>query len=117
MMLALEMFRSVPRTLAGKAVGSRMPGLLGGFCAEIGYTVASCGRMKCARFRLRAPSSSGGAGAAEGRSLERRERKDGAGGGGFLRMDLPGTGMVTADDDAEHDDTDDPDDDIAWVQE
>lgn len=35
MMLALEMFRSVPRTVAGKAMGSRMPGLLSGFAAPL----------------------------------------------------------------------------------
>lgn len=35
MMLALEMFRSIPRTVAGKAVGSRMPGLLSGFAAPL----------------------------------------------------------------------------------
>lgn len=34
-MLALEMFRSVPRTLAGRAVGGRMPGLLSGFAAPL----------------------------------------------------------------------------------
>ena len=34
-MLALEMFRSVPRTVAGKAVGGRMPGLLSGFAAPL----------------------------------------------------------------------------------
>lgn len=35
MMLALQMFRSLPRTVAGKAVGSRMPGLLSGFAAPL----------------------------------------------------------------------------------
>ncbi|TIC85711.1 alcohol dehydrogenase catalytic domain-containing protein [Nocardioides sp. GY 10127] len=35
MTVALEMFRSVPRTLAGKAMGSRMPGLLSGFAAPL----------------------------------------------------------------------------------
>src|SRR3954451_7809394 len=35
MMLALEMFRSLPRTVAGKAVGSRMPGILSGFAAPL----------------------------------------------------------------------------------
>lgn len=35
MMLALEMFRSLPRTVAGKAMGSRMPGLLSGFAAPL----------------------------------------------------------------------------------
>ena len=34
-MLALEMFRSLPRTVAGKAVGSRMPGILSGFAAPL----------------------------------------------------------------------------------
>jgi hypothetical protein len=40
-----------------------------------------------------------------GRSLERRakevERKDCGGGGGRLRIDLPGTGIVTADEEAD----------------
>ena len=35
MMLALEMFRSLPRTVAGKAVGTRMPGILSGFAAPL----------------------------------------------------------------------------------
>lgn len=35
MMLALEMFRSVPRAVAGRAVGGRMPGLLSGFAAPL----------------------------------------------------------------------------------
>ena len=35
MMLALEMFRSIPRTVAGKAMGSRMPGILSGFAAPL----------------------------------------------------------------------------------
>ena len=34
-MLALEMFRSLPRTMAGKAVGGRMPMLLSGFAAPL----------------------------------------------------------------------------------
>jgi len=34
-MLALEMFRSVPRTVAGKAIGGRMPGVLSGFAAPL----------------------------------------------------------------------------------
>jgi threonine dehydrogenase-like Zn-dependent dehydrogenase len=35
MMLALEMFRSLPRTVAGKAVGSRLPGILSGYAAPL----------------------------------------------------------------------------------
>ncbi|MFC6345162.1 alcohol dehydrogenase catalytic domain-containing protein, partial [Nocardioides hankookensis] len=35
MMLALEMFRSVPRTMAGKAIGGRMPGILSGYAAPL----------------------------------------------------------------------------------
>jgi threonine dehydrogenase-like Zn-dependent dehydrogenase len=35
MILALEMFRSIPRTMAGKAMGSRMPGILSGFAAPL----------------------------------------------------------------------------------
>lgn len=34
-MLALEMFRSLPRHVAGKAVGSRMPGVLSGYAAPL----------------------------------------------------------------------------------
>jgi threonine dehydrogenase-like Zn-dependent dehydrogenase len=35
MMLALEMFRSISRTAVGKAMGSRMPGLLSGYAAPL----------------------------------------------------------------------------------
>ncbi|WP_164477949.1 zinc-dependent alcohol dehydrogenase [Nocardioides pantholopis] len=35
MMLALEMFRSLPRTVAGKAVGRRLPGILSGYAAPL----------------------------------------------------------------------------------
>lgn len=35
MMLALEMFRSLPRHVAGRAVGGRMPGVLSGFAAPL----------------------------------------------------------------------------------
>ena len=35
MMLALEMFRSLPRTVAGKAMGARMPGILSGYAAPL----------------------------------------------------------------------------------
>ena len=35
MMLALEMFRALPRTAAGQARGSRMPGILSGFAAPL----------------------------------------------------------------------------------
>jgi threonine dehydrogenase-like Zn-dependent dehydrogenase len=35
MMLALEMFRSLPRTAAGRAMGGRMPMLLSGFAAPL----------------------------------------------------------------------------------
>jgi threonine dehydrogenase-like Zn-dependent dehydrogenase len=34
-MLALEMFRSLPRHVAGKAVGARMPGVLSGYAAPL----------------------------------------------------------------------------------
>src|SRR6201989_1209217 len=34
-MLALEMFRAVPRPSAGKAIGGRMPGVLSGFAAPL----------------------------------------------------------------------------------
>ena len=35
MILALEMFRSLPRTVAGKAIGARMPGILSGYAAPL----------------------------------------------------------------------------------
>ena len=35
MMLALEMFRSLPRHAAGRVVGGRMPGVLSGFAAPL----------------------------------------------------------------------------------
>src|SRR3954466_2590830 len=35
MILALEMFRSLPRTAAGKVMGGRMPGILSGFAAPL----------------------------------------------------------------------------------
>ena len=35
MMLALEMFRSVSRTMAGRAIGGRVPGVLSGFAAPL----------------------------------------------------------------------------------
>ncbi|MQW77888.1 alcohol dehydrogenase catalytic domain-containing protein [Nocardioides sp. dk4132] len=35
MMLALEMFRSLPRTVAGRAVGARLPGILSGYAAPL----------------------------------------------------------------------------------
>lgn len=35
MMLALEMFRSLPRHVAGKAVGGRLPGILSGYAAPL----------------------------------------------------------------------------------
>jgi hypothetical protein len=60
--------------------------------------------MKCALLRgfessLAAEFDSPGV----GRNLVKRENKDcGAGGGGF-RMDFPGIGMVTAEEDGEHD--------------
>lgn len=77
----------------------------GGFAAEIGYTVAKCGKKKCARFRF----SSGSPFVPDedefcvGRRRESREseKNDCCGGGGFLRIDFPGRGMITADDDGE----------------
>lgn len=35
MMLALEMYRSLPRHLAGKAIGGRVPGILSGYAAPL----------------------------------------------------------------------------------
>lgn len=35
MMLALEMYRSLPRHLAGKAIGARVPGILSGYAAPL----------------------------------------------------------------------------------
>jgi len=38
MMLALEMYRSLPRHLAGKAIGGRVPGILSGYAAPLRLT-------------------------------------------------------------------------------
>ena len=35
MMLALEMYRSLPRHVAGKAIGGRVPGILSGYAAPL----------------------------------------------------------------------------------
>jgi hypothetical protein len=44
-----------------------------------------------------------------------REKSDCCAGGGFFRIDFPGTGMVTADDEGGHDEPDDEDEAIEDV--
>ena len=71
----------------------------------MGYTVVISGRMKCALLNALV-SSLPSADTGEfwlGRSLESRvsEKKDCCGGGGFFKMDFPGVGIVTADDDGD----------------
>jgi hypothetical protein len=79
---------------------------------DIGYTIAISGRMKCARLSGRDTSSSDPCeleppdvevALPVGRNLERREKMDCWGGGGRLRIDFPGVGIVTADEEAEGD--------------
>lgn len=56
MMLALEMFRSLPRTAAGKAVGSRLPGILSGYAAPLRLVTIDAPRVDrpgWARLRTR----------------------------------------------------------------
>lgn len=68
--------------------------------------------MKCARLSGRVASScvpcevkppDGEFALLVGRNLERRENNDCWGGGGRLRMDFPGVGIVTAEEEAEGD--------------
>jgi hypothetical protein len=63
--------------------------------------MAISGRIKWARLRGLACASSG-RGFATGRSFVKRAKREWLAGVGRLRMDLPGAGMVTADDDGEH---------------
>jgi hypothetical protein len=58
--------------------------------------------MKCARFSVFSSLQSD-AGFCVGRSLESlpSEKNDCGGGGGFLRIDFPGVGIVTADDEGD----------------
>jgi hypothetical protein len=61
--------------------------------------------MKWARFRGLDSSTAGGWDwLGDGRNLVMREKMDGWAGGGFFKMDFPGIGIVTAEDDGEHDD-------------
>ena len=56
MMLALEMFRSLPRTVAGRAVGARLPGLLSGYAAPLRLVTLDAPRVArpgWARLRTR----------------------------------------------------------------
>ena len=54
--------------------------------------------MKCALFNGFASSAlAGTVGACVGKNLVMREKRDCCGGGGRFRMDFPGTGRVTAD--------------------
>ncbi|KQQ43729.1 MAG: zinc-binding dehydrogenase [Nocardioides sp.] len=55
-MLALEMFRSLPRHVAGRAVGGRVPGLLSGFAAPLRLVTREAPRVDrpgWARLRTR----------------------------------------------------------------
>ncbi|NPC96538.1 zinc-binding dehydrogenase [Nocardioides sp. zg-DK7169] len=55
-MLALEMFRSVPRTVAGRLVGARLPGILSGYAAPLRLTTLDAPRVArpgWARLRTR----------------------------------------------------------------
>jgi hypothetical protein len=78
-------------------------GVEGGLSEDIGYTVTSCGRMKWALLRGLV-SSLEVVEFGVGRNLVIRERREGCTTGGRLRIDLPGIGMVTADEEGEHDD-------------
>jgi hypothetical protein len=60
--------------------------------------VTSSGRMKWALLRVLASSPVVSCGwVCVGRNFEMRDKNDWLGGGGRLRMDLPGVGIVTAD--------------------
>jgi hypothetical protein len=75
-------------------------GVLGGAAVEMGYTVDIWGRMKCARFSgFWSSSVVVGVGIWAGRKRVKRERRVCWGGGGLLRIDFPGMGIVTADED------------------
>jgi hypothetical protein len=69
----------------------------GGFAADIGYTVTSSGRIKWALLRVLDSSPVVTCGWVwVGRNFEMREKKDCWVGGGRLRIDFPGVGIVTA---------------------
>ncbi len=56
MMLALEMYRSIPRHVAGRAMGGRMPGILSGYAAPLRLTTRDepqVARAGWARLRTR----------------------------------------------------------------
>jgi len=83
-------------------------GIEGGLIEDIGYTIDISDRIKCARLSGRFSSCV----ACEleppdieltlvGRNLESRENRDGWDEGGRLRMDFPGVGIVTAEEEAE----------------
>ena len=59
MMLALEMFRSVPRTMAGKAIGGRMPGILSGYAAPLRLVTIAGAEGRPARLGAAATRLSG----------------------------------------------------------
>jgi len=64
--------------------------------------MAICGRIKWALLSGFVSSAlAGGDWVCVGKKREIREKSEDCGGGGRLRMDLPGIGMVTADDDGE----------------
>lgn len=51
-----------------------------------------------------------------GRNRVKREKRDCCAGGGFFSIDLPGTGIVTADDDGGHDVPDEDEDAMEGVE-
>jgi len=70
--------------------------------------------MKCALFKGLISSSfvAGVCAAWVGRNRVIREKSDGCAGGGRFRIDFPGTGIVTADEDGGHDEPEDVDVDV-----
>ena len=103
----------LPRTIRRRRSASRSSiaffssfsvGVEGGLTEDMGYTVAIWGRMKCALFKgLEFSLASGTVWLGVGRNLVKREKRDCGAGAGGLRIDFPGIGMVTAEEDGEHD--------------
>lgn len=85
-------------------------GVDGGFADDMGYTMAISGKMKWALFKGFVSSLSVAFGwVCVGKNLVIRENRVCCWGGGRFKMDFPGTGMVTADDEGGHDDPEDED--------
>ena len=59
MMLALEMFRSVPRLIAGRAVGRTLPGLLSGYAAPLRLVTREPPRIERPGWAALSPRLSG----------------------------------------------------------